>query len=557
MRGAVRSLVLCATAWLVGVALSGTVVHSQGVGGQGVAGQGRGGQGAGGQGRGGQGAAQRRSLEGTLEVLYEDAIDSARIRHFLNTGTERVPLRFERNPPRHLLHGSRVRMNGTVQSDGTLMLTAGDAANMTTVSLSTPYTFGPQATLVILFTFSDNPTQPFAPATAQAITFTDANNFDLENSFGQTSLAGTVTSWLSIASGSTTCSYNSWAMLADQAATNAGFPLASYPRRVYAFPHVSACTWVGLGTIGGGGSSSNPSRAWINGSFTLQAVAHEMGHNFGLYHSHSNTCDSGGCVVTDYGDDHDVMGNYAVAHFNAHQKEWLGWLNYATSPPIQLVTSPGPVSLEPYETPAGALPKALEVLKSSSGGANTYLYAELRTQYGFDGTVTPGVLIHTGVDNDGDQSNLQDLQPTTATTDFILDPGQSVTFTGDSGPITLTTLSAGSTGAVVAYTQSSSPCTYSLGSSSQSIGSAGGSGSVTLTTASSCYWNASSDVSWISVDAGNDGGQGPGTVHFTVAANSGLPRSGTVTITGQTYKSHSRSRQPLAARGRRRAVPRG
>src|SRR5262249_27243972 len=180
------------------------------------------------------------------------------------------------------------------------------------------------------------------------------------------------------------------------AAANAGFTLSNYPRRVYGFPHVSACNWLGLGTIGGG-SAVNPSRAWVNGTYTAPVVAHEMGHNFGLDHSHSNTCDSTGCVVTDYGDDHDVMGSYTSGgQFNAYQKEHLGWLNYGTSPPIQTVSAVGPYTIEAYETEPGGLPKAIEVLKSNVMGSNKYVNAKVGTPAGDRAARTPGGLLATG-----------------------------------------------------------------------------------------------------------------------------------------------------------------
>ena len=72
-----------------------------------------------------------------------------------------------------------------------------------------------------------------------------------------------------------------------------------------------------------GGAPSNPSRAWINGTYSLRVVAHEMGHNFGDYHSHSSVCDSTGCVTNEYGDDHDTRGG-VTGHLNAYQKERLG-----------------------------------------------------------------------------------------------------------------------------------------------------------------------------------------------------------------------------------------
>src|SRR5206468_9924529 len=128
----------------------------------------------------------------------------------------------------------------------------------TTVALASSNTFGVQNTLVILTNFSDNATQPYAAALAQDVTFNQTSNFYLENSYGQTSLQGTVAGWFTIAAGSTTCDTDTWAAQADQAAKNAGINIANYPRRIYAFPNSAACGWWGLGTIGGG-TSTNPS----------------------------------------------------------------------------------------------------------------------------------------------------------------------------------------------------------------------------------------------------------------------------------------------------------
>src|SRR5438034_9789536 len=59
-------------------------------------------------------AAQGQSsvVDGTLEVHYEDSYAGARLTHYLNTGTERLTLRFGRNPPERLLTGTRVRARG-------------------------------------------------------------------------------------------------------------------------------------------------------------------------------------------------------------------------------------------------------------------------------------------------------------------------------------------------------------------------------------------------------------------------------------------------------------
>ena len=150
-------------------------------------------------------------------------------------------------------------------------------------------------------------------------------------------------------------------------------------------------------------ATANPSRAWVNGTYALRVVGHELGHNLGDYHSRSNSCDTTGCTVSEYGDDHDMMGA-TTAHFNAFQKERLGWLNYGASPPIQTVTQTNSYRLDPYEAP-GTLPKALKILKSvDASGRRTWYYVETRAKMGYDSALTAGVLLHTGSEATGNSS---------------------------------------------------------------------------------------------------------------------------------------------------------
>ncbi len=173
-----------------------------------------------------------------------------------------------------------------------------------TLASALPNTFGAQQTLVILVNFADKTTQPYRVATAQSVVFTTASNFDLENSYGQTWLTGDVVGWYTIALSSTVCDYSTLASQAKSAAQAAGVNLSAYTRYVYGFPQ-NACTWWGLAYVGG-----NPSQAWINGSFQLGVVGHEMGHGFGLYHSHSQSCDLSTCTTSEYGDGWDIMGGH-------------------------------------------------------------------------------------------------------------------------------------------------------------------------------------------------------------------------------------------------------
>ncbi len=77
-------------------------------------------------------------------------------------------------------------------------------------------------------------------------------------------------------------------------------------------------------------------------------------------------------------------------------------------------------------------------------------------------------------------------------------------------------------------------CTFTLSSASVTIGAAGGTGSISVSTGSSCAWTARSDVSWITATSGTSV-TGPGTFSFTVAAAPDVsPRTGTLTVAGQT-----------------------
>jgi hypothetical protein len=393
--------------------------------------------------------------DGTLEVLYEDNAGGSRLVHFLQTPAGRLRLEFA-GEPTALLTGSHVRARGRI-SNGTLMLTSGTSVQA--LSVASPYTFGVQPILVILLNFQNNATQPYTVATAQTVTFGDTNNFYAENTYGQTSLDGVVTGWYTIPASNTTCDYGNWATLADQAATNAGIDVSSYGRKIYGFPQTSVCAWWGMGTVGGG-TPASPSRAWINGSYALRVVGHELGHNFGDFHSRSLSCDPVACTTSEYGDDRDIMGA-TTGHMNAFQKERLGWLNYGSSPAIQTVAATNNYWIEPLEGLSNGGPKALKILKSTdASGYRTWYYVETRAKIGVDAGVTSGVAVHTGSEATGNSSNETDVQPLTTAWDSLLDVGQS--FVDSTLGMTITTLSADNSGALIQVAFGAVPCTRSM-----------------------------------------------------------------------------------------------
>jgi hypothetical protein len=88
-------------------------------------------------------------------------------------------------------------------------------------------------------------------------------------------------------------------------------------------------------------------------------------------------------------------------------------------------------------------------------------------------------------------------------------------------------------GQTFSVTQASG-CAYIISPSAQSFPASGGSDSVTVTTAAGCVWTAVSNDAWITIASGASGA-GPGAVGFSVAANTGPQRTGTITIAGQTF----------------------
>jgi len=90
-------------------------------------------------------------------------------------------------------------------------------------------------------------------------------------------------------------------------------------------------------------------------------------------------------------------------------------------------------------------------------------------------------------------------------------------------------------GGTVSRLVSTTPCTYSIAPSSQNFGASGGANNVGVTAGSGCEWTAASNASWIHVTSGASG-SGNGSVGYSVDANtSSTPRSGTMTIAGQTF----------------------
>lgn len=277
---------------------------------------------------------------------------------------------------------------------------------------------GEQTTAVILVNFTDNPTQPITKAAAHSLVFGSVSDFYWEASYQKTFLSGDTFGWFTVPVSETNCDTAAIAREANAAAEAAGANLAAYKQFVYLFPSASACSWSGTLSIGSRGEG----QVFINGAFTYQNIAHELGHVYGLQHSDALECGSvtlgAGCTLRNYGDQADTMGNRGV-HFNAFQKERLGWIGATATPGLTSVGASGRYAIEAYAT-ASQGPKGLKIAKGTdpATGAKTWYYVEYRQPTGFDGglngagNLTSGVLVHVGsVSNGLGSSVLLDMTP--------------------------------------------------------------------------------------------------------------------------------------------------
>ncbi len=392
------------------------------------------------------------SEEGVLTVLHVDMegekYGGDRYEYFLRTASGERELHFATNPTR-LLTDSKIRVKG-IRLGSSIALASGGNGSVVTIQAALPNTIGVQKTLLILVNFSDAPSlQPFTPAQGATVAFAEMNNYEFEVSYQQTTSVGDVTPWYTLPMTSAGCDPDTLSDQAQAAATAGGFVLSNYRRYIFAFPS-NGCSWWGLGTVGG-----NPSKSWIfaDRGFVLPVVMHEMGHNLGLYHSHSLDCGaavvgSSGCTMAEYGDAFDVMGgtptvgfagNLPSAHFNAYQKERLGWLNSGISPPLTTVqNNNGQFSIGNLEAPRSSTPRALKIanqMPTCNLAPTEWYYVEKREAVGFDSflaelpnNVSSGVIVHRVTEGKANSSFLLDMTPATSSwPDVQLNAGSTFT----------------------------------------------------------------------------------------------------------------------------------
>lgn len=269
----------------------------------------------------------------------------------------------------------------------------------------------------------------------------------LEMSYGSVNLTGTVTPFVTINTTASVCNTDTIATWAFSEAAKIGYFRENYDYVQMIYPTIN-CPFAGVGQIPGPWS-------WINGYTSLHYMAHEILHNFGLFHSKGLYCKSvnvtsTNCNSVEYGDAADLLGSPAGGHLNAYQKDILGWRK---SHHLLNVAKNRTVVISPAETQRNSY-KFLKISKEKfSDGSEDFYYVEYRQLIGIvdssiDSRLTQGVLLHIGNNIRIYTSYLLDTTPETNDfRDSALTVGKN--FRDNANNLTITLLSIDSNGAKV------------------------------------------------------------------------------------------------------------
>jgi len=250
---------------------------------------------------------------------------------------QRLVLAEDQAQPR-LSESVRVGLAASTGETGyTLPATAADAP--------TAHTVGLKPVLVLRVDFSDVPGEVVSQITAQAVVGDLSATFLDAVSYGQTSLAATVSATvyrLPQTAAAYALANNTAGLHADaRAAASADYTLAQYERIIVAFPSIGSSRIPGSQITFGGLASTGGTNVWINGaaSFAYTTISHELGHTYGLPHANlwkvaDGNPQSPAGTTLEYGDPFDMMGSTTVTgvsrnnrhHFGPWFKNRLGWL---------------------------------------------------------------------------------------------------------------------------------------------------------------------------------------------------------------------------------------
>ncbi|MCX4243171.1 Ig-like domain-containing protein [Paraliomyxa miuraensis] len=222
---------------------------------------------------------------------------------------------------------------------------------------------------------------------------------------------------------------------ADAAMIDKGHDPTQFTQMMYHFPGGLGCSFAGLASVG---SPDFPARnSWYANAFGCNVRNQELGHNYGMGHSHAYSCPAvpmgmdhnlyEDCSHVEYGHPYDPMGN-GCGHMNVVQKTYMGWLQECN---VVTATSDGVFNLMATELPCNGT----QALRFPAYDGRLY-YLEYRNGDGPFDNSQPGVLVNIAYEIGGfgppnyvlDELG-QDQNGYLREGDSFTDPGGSGTFT--------------------------------------------------------------------------------------------------------------------------------
>lgn len=185
------------------------------------------------------------------------------------------------------------------------------------------------------------------------------------------------------------CSYGSWGQQARDLAIAEGQDLSGFDHFVYVLPEVTSCQFGGVAVLNG-------SEVWLNYRHVF-ALAHELGHNFGMNHAGDDP-DNDGIVDWAYGDSGCLMGaGYRTVFLNAPHSDQLRYIDSASIVGISGSTGTHRFTLRPLAVDPSAEP-GTRIVKISKQDNGDFYYLSFRDATSFDADLSPayreGVSIH-------------------------------------------------------------------------------------------------------------------------------------------------------------------
>src|SRR3989344_645243 len=269
------------------------------------------------------------SFQGELQIAVADDFENgiATYFYYLQTETERYELIFDSNPPLGR-SGKIIEVTGKLKRDGKIQVSDLSILQEPEPLIANEENLGEQKTVVILVNFRDNQDEPITLEEAEQYIFDEnyqfsLNSFVKENSYERAYVAGDVYGWYNIEMDMGECrDYREIERLAiEEADPDIDFN-KNYQRLIILFPDCNFGLWGIADSIGGkikietDEGIKKMSAFWMiwtdNLEGNLNVMAHEFGHNLGLYHANYYGCEKevvrDNCASYEYGDYVDTMG---------------------------------------------------------------------------------------------------------------------------------------------------------------------------------------------------------------------------------------------------------